>query len=368
MLETWKEIVVESSALYVGFGGLLIGFVFGFVVYRTNFCTMGSISDMLSFGDYRRWRAWLLAMATAIAGAAIVSWQEIANLTDSIYLTTQFNWAGNIVGGLMFGFGMVFAGGCTSRNLVRAGAGDLRSLVVMIMVGLFAFMTIGGLIGPLRVMVFSPVTVNLSDYGMESQGMGVILAKFTGMSPSTGTAIVLTVLLVGLFGYIFKSKDFRTSPPHVISGFVIGLCVVAGWALTGLAFDELADKPVALTSLTYVQPAGASLDYLMRYTAYGAPSFAVVTTFGALLGGFAGAVSVKRFALTTFANTKDTLRNMFGGALMGTGGVIALGCTIGQGVTGLSTLALGSLIALISIVIGGIGGMKYMEYSLMKEA
>ncbi len=368
MLETWKEIVVESSGLYVGFGGLLIGFAFGFIVYRTNFCTMGGISDMLSFGDYRRWRAWLLAMATAIAGAAIISWQEIAVLTDSIYLTPQFNWAGNIVGGLIFGFGMVFAGGCTSRNLVRAGAGDLRSLVVMIMVGLFAFMTIGGIIGPLRVMIFSPVTVNLNDYGMESQSMGEILAKFTGMSQSTATAVVLTVLLVGLFGYIFKSKAFRSSPVHIISGFGVGLCVVAGWFLTGLAFDELADYPVALTSLTYVQPAGASLDYLMRFTAFASPSFAVVTTFGALLGGFVGSVSKGKFAIATFANKQDTVRNMFGGALMGIGGVVALGCTIGQGVTGMSTLALGSLIAFISIVLGGIGGMKYMEYSLMKDA
>ncbi len=367
MLETWKEIVVESSGLYVGFGGLLIGFVFGFIVYRTNFCTMGSISDMLSFGDYRRWRAWLLAMATAIAGAAIISWQEIAYLTDSIYLTPQFNWAGNIAGGLIFGFGMVFAGGCTSRNLIRAGAGDLRSLVVMIMVGLFAFMTIGGIIGPLRVKIFAPVTVNLSDYGLETQSMGEMLAKVTGMSTSAGSMVVLVVLLVGLLGYIFKSKDFRSSPVHIISGFGIGLCVVAGWFLTGLAFDELADNPVALTSLTYVQPAGASLDYLMRFTAYGAPSFAVVTTLGALLGGFAGAVSMKRFALTTFANTKDTLRNMFGGALMGIGGVVALGCTIGQGVTGMSTLAAGSLITFTFIVLGGIGGMKYMEYQLMKE-
>ncbi len=368
MLETWKEIVVESSGTYIGYGGLLIGIVFGFIVYRTNFCTMGSISDMLTFGDFRRFRAWLLAAATAIAGAAIISWQEIAYFADSIYLTPQFNWAGNIVGGTIFGFGMVFAGGCTSRNLVRAGAGDLRSLMVILFIAIFGYMTNGGLLAPLRVSIFTPLTVDLTEYGMETQSMGEMLASITGMNIATATYIVLAILLAALLGYIFKDKDFRAAPVHIISGIGIGLCVIAGWLLTGLAFDEMADNPVALTSLTYVRPSGETLDYLMRFTAYGAPSFAVVTTLGAFLGGFIGALTKGRFALITFADTKDTLRNMFGGAMMGIGGIIALGCTLGQAVTGMSTLAAGSLISFIFIVLGAVAGMKYMEHLLMKDA
>ena len=368
MIEALRDLVIESPALYVGFGGLMIGVVFGYIVFKTNFCTMGSISDIMNFGDYRRFRSWLLATATAIIGATIIEMAGIADLSGSLYLTPSFNWLGNIVGGLLFGFGMVFAGGCTSRNLVRAGGGDLRSLMVLIVVGIFGYMTIGGLLGPLRVAIFSPVTVNLADYGLDSQRSGDILAAMTGLDVSMARNIVLVVVLAAFLGYIFKDKDFRTSPVHIVAGVGIGLCVTAAWLLTGLAQDDFADVPVALASLTYVRPSGDTLDYLMRFTAYATPSFAVVTTLGALLGGFIGAVIHGKFAIATFADSKDTTRNLFGAALMGIGGVVALGCTVGQAVSGASTMALGSYITFAFIVIGGIAGMKFFEYLLMREA
>jgi len=368
MIDALRDLVIESPALYVGFGGLIIGVVFGYIVFKTNFCTMGSISDIMNFGDYRRFRSWLLATATAVIGAAVLEVAGIVDLSGSLYLTPSLNWLGNIVGGLLFGFGMVFAGGCTSRNLVRAGGGDLRSLVVLIVVGIFGYMTIGGLLGPLRVAIFSPVTVNLADYGLDSQRSGDILAVLTGLDVSMARNIVLVAVLAAFLGYIFKDKGFRTSPVHIIAGVGIGLCVTAAWLLTGLAQDDFADVPVALASLTYVRPSGDTLDYLMRFTAYATPSFAVVTTLGALLGGFIGAVVHGKFAIATFADAKDTTRNLFGAALMGIGGVVALGCTVGQAVSGASTMALGSYITFAFIVVGGIAGMKFFEYLLMREA
>jgi uncharacterized membrane protein YedE/YeeE len=367
MIEALRELVIASPALYVGFGGLLIGVVFGYIVFRTNFCTMGSISDIMNFGDYRRFRAWLLATATAILGATFVEVAGIADLTDSIYLTPSLNWFGNIVGGLLFGFGMVFAGGCTSRNLVRAGGGDLRSLMVIIVVGIFGYMTIGGLLGPLRVMIFTPTTVNLADYGLDSQRTGDILAAMFGIDAKVAGSAMVVVILAGLLGYIFKDKGFRNSPMHIIAGAGIGLCVIAGWTLTGLAIDDFADVPVQLTSLTYVRPSGDLIDYLMRFTAYSAPSFAVVTTLGALLGGFIGAIAHGKFHIATFADAIDTTRNLFGAALMGIGGVLALGCTVGQAISGASTMALGSYITFAFIVLGGIAGMKFFEFLLMRE-
>jgi uncharacterized membrane protein YedE/YeeE len=234
-------------------------------------------------------------------------------------------------------------------------------------------MTIGGLLGPLRVAIFSPVTVNLADYGLDSQRSGDILAAMTGLDVSMARNIVLVVVLAAFLGYIFKDKDFRTSPVHIIAGVGIGLCVTAGWFLTGLALDDFADVPVQLASLTYVRPSGDTLDYLMRFTAYAAPSFAVVTTLGALLGGFIGAVIHGKFAIATFADAKDTTRNLLGAALigaalMGIGGVVALGCTVGQAVSGASTMALGSYITFVFIVIGGMAGMKFFEFLLMREA
>jgi uncharacterized protein len=361
MIEAWKEIIIESPGFYIGWGGLLIGLAFGFIVYRTNFCTMGSISDILSFGNYSRFRAWLLAGAVAIIGVTGLQALGVITPSDAMYLTPNFGWLGNIVGGLLFGFGMVFAGGCISRNLVRAGGGDLRSIVVLMITGIFGFMAIGGLLGPLRVSLFAPGTTDLREFGMDTQSVGEVLAKIGGLEVAFANTIMAALIAGGILIYCFKDAQFRTSPRNLIAGVGIGLCVVAGWFLTGLAQDDFADVPVALVSLTYVRPTGDTLDYLMRFTALGAPSFGVVTTAGALLGGFLGALSMGRIHLTTFADKNDSIRNMFGAALMGIGGVLALGCTVGQALTGFSTLAMGSIITFIFIVGGGIIGMKAME-------
>ncbi len=361
MIEVWKEMVVESPAFYIGWGGFLIGLVFGYIVYKTNFCTMGSISDILTFADYGRFRAWLLAGAVAILGVALIRSFGIADMNTTMYLAPNFAWGANMVGGLLFGFGMVFSGGCISRNLVRAGGGDLRAVVVLLIAGIFGYMTIGGMIGPVRVALFTPVSLDLSEMGLETQSMGEILTFVTGIGPGPATNVVIAVLAGGMLVYCLMDRGFRSSPRNIAAGIGIGLCVTAGWFLTALAFDDFADVPVQLISLTYVRPVGDSLDYLMRFTALGAPGFGIVTTIGALMGGFVGAVSAGRFSLTTFADPGDSVRNMFGAALMGIGGVLALGCTVGQAMTGLSTLAIGSLLTFVFIVAGGVIGMKTIE-------
>lgn len=361
MIELWKEAVVESPAWYVGWGGLLIGIVFGFIVYRTNFCTMGSISDILSFGDYRRFRAWLLAGAVGILGVAWVQSLDIADFSTTMYLSPSFAWGANVVGGLLFGFGMVFSGGCISRNLVRAGGGDLRSVVVLMITGVFGYMTIGGLLGPLRVALFTPLTSDLSEAGMETQSLGAVVSGITGMEEATASMSAVIVLAVAILVYCFANKDFRSSPRNIIAGVGIGLCVVAGWLLTALAQDDFADVAVPLISLSFVRPAGDTLDYAMRFTALGAPGFGVVTLAGTLIGGLLGALFMGRVNLTTFADKDDSIRNMFGAAFMGIGGVLALGCTVGQALTGFSTLAVGSILTFLCIVLGGVAGVKAME-------
>lgn len=361
MIDVWREAVIESAAFYVGWGGLLIGLAFGYLVQVTNFCTMGSISDIVTFGSYNRFRAWLLAGATAILGVAAIEGAGVANMADSMYLTPNLNWLANIVGGMMFGFGMVFAGGCISRNLVRAGGGDLGSVVVLVITGIFAFMTIGGLFGPLRVTLFDPTAIDLAASGMETQRLGEIVARVTGLSGQTAILATVIIIAAALLFFCFANASFRSSPRDIVAGFGIGACVVAGWFLTGLAADDFADFPVRLTSLTYVRPAGDTIDYLMRYTALGPPGFAVTTTFGAIAGGFAGAATSGQLSLTGFADPADSLRNMTGAALMGTGGVLALGCTVGQAMTGFSTLAVGSIITFAAIVTGGVIGIKTIE-------
>ena len=363
MLDGFRDSVLENPDAYMMYGGLLIGTLLGAIVYLTNFCAMGSVSDLVNFGDWRRFRSWMLAGATAVVGVFVIQKLGIMNPRDSIFLTPNFTWIGFVSGGFIFGVGMVLSAGCVSRNLVRAGSGDLRSLLVLTVVGVFAFMTIGGLLGPLRVWFVSFGTINLADSGMAGQGFGDLLGTLTGLDDASAQLYAFIGVAGLMLAYIFLNKKFISSPVHIFAGVSIGLLAVAGWTLTGLAQDDFADVPVALTSLTFVQPSGSTLDYLMRFTAFSTMAFPVAVVFGTLLGGFIGSVIKRDTRLRTFNGEADTARNIIGAAMMGIGGVLALGCTIGQGVTGVSTLAMGSFITFAFLVIGGIAGMKIMEWT-----
>lgn len=363
-----RELVADNGAVVLAAGGLVVGFLFGAITYKTNFCTMGAISDIVSFGDYRRFRAWMLAGATALLGAQLLQYAGVVELTKSMYLAPSINWSGNVIGGLMFGYGMVFASGCPSRNLARLGSGDLRSLVALIVLGIFAYMTMGGVLGPLRAWLEQSTAVSLAGINASSQSLGDVLSAGIGVDRGTATLIATTGVAAAALVYCLKDERFRGSAVHVLSGIGVGLCVVAGWAVTGLAFDELADRPAAPISLTFVRPAGDSLEWLERFTALGLPGFGVATVFGAVLGAFVTAVAMKRFAVMTFTDKGDMIRVLSGSALMGIGGVMALGCTVGQGITGVSTLAVGSYISLASIVAGGFLGMRAFERMIMAEA
>jgi uncharacterized membrane protein YedE/YeeE len=363
VIESFRETAIENAAIYVLWGGLLIGAVFGFIVQRTNFCTMGSLSDILAFGDWRRFRSWLMAAAVAMLGVLAIETAGIGEMTNSMYVTPGLAWGGHVLGGLIFGFGMVFSGGCVSRNLVRAGSGDLRSMIVLWVVGGTAYMTIGGLFGPARAAFVGATSADLSGAGIADQRLGSVLSGLTGLAPGTAQTLAVAVVAGIILIWCLKDGGFRRSLPHMAAGIGIGLCVTAGWFLTAITFDEFATNPT-LASLSYVRPAGDTIDYLMRFTAYAAPGFAVTTTIGALVGAFVGAISQGRFHIATFSDPGDTMRNLLGAALMGIGGVLALGCTIGQAVTGVSTLALGSLITFACIVLGGFIGLKTMEATL----
>jgi uncharacterized protein len=176
------------------------------------------------------------------------------------------------------------------------------------------------------------------------------------------------VLTAALLLYCFIDRGFRSSWLHIASGIGVGLCIVAGWALTGLTFDELSDKPSAPVSLTFVRPTGDALEWLQRFTALGSPGFGVASVFGTIAGAFLTAKAMGRFRLATFSGTPDTLRNLGGAVLMGIGGIMALGCTIGQGITGVSTLAAGSFLTFAGLIVGGIAGIKTLDRMLMAEA
>jgi len=360
-----RDIVGQNAPLLLALGGLLIGFVFGAVVYRTNYCAMGSLSDIHNFNDYRRLRAWILAAATALIGAKLLHGGGVVALEQSMYLAPAVNWFGYVVGGLMFGVGMVFAGGCPTRNLARAGGGDLRALMTLMVLGLVAFMTIAGLLAPMRAGLERATSFVAG--GSPTQGLGDLLGTLTGLTHSAANLIVTALVAAAALAFCFASPRFRKSPLHIVSGAAVGLAVVAGWALTGLAYDEMAARPTPPISLTYVRPVGDALQWLALFTATPMPGFGVASVFGALLGALAAAVAMGRFHLVTFSDAADTVRNLLGAALMGVGGVMAMGCTVGQAVTGVSTLALGSFVTFAAIVAGGFLGLRLLDRWILGE-
>lgn len=355
------DFLSQNAGIALGIGGLLLGLVFGAVVQRTNFCTMGAVSDSILLGDMRRLRAWGLAIAVAIAGTHVAALSGFVPLDKAMYLAPTLNWLGHIAGGVIFGFGMALAGGCPSRNLVRAGSGDLRSLIVLVVVGITGFATLGGVLGPARAWLEQSTQVALARFGSPTQGLGDVVATGIGMQRATVTAAVAFVIVVALLIACFADRSFRQSRTNIVAGLVIGILVVLGWLLTGLAYDEFSSRPQAPISLTFVRPAGDTLDWLQRATALGLPSFGVTSLIGAILGATVAAWGSGTLRLATFASKQDTLMSLGGAALMGIGGVLALGCSVGQGITGVSTLAIGSLLSLGAILIGTAAGIRALE-------
>jgi len=343
----------------------LIGIVFGAVVNKTNFCTMGAVSDWVNMGNKDRLRAWLLAIGIAILVTQAMQFKGIIDVTEAIYLTPNFGWLGYLLGGFVFGVGMTLASGCGQRTLVRVGGGNLKSLVVMILLGLTAYMTMRGLLALVRVNAIEITNIDLAANNIANQGMGTLISSALGMENSALVSGVIAVLLGGgLVVYAFLGKEFRRSFNNILAGVAIGLIIPAGWYVTGVVgFDDF--DPIRLESFTFIAPTGQGLMYLMTFTG-STINFGVAAVSGVILGSFLYVILTGKFRLESFTDRNDMVRHIVGGVFMGFGGVLALGCTIGQGITGMSTLALGSLLALISIVFGSALTMK-MDFYLMDD-
>jgi uncharacterized membrane protein YedE/YeeE len=348
-----------ATSTIAGIGGFAVGLVFGAAAQHTNFCTMGGISDLVLMGDGRRFRAWVLAIAVAIAGTQALHFSGALNVNESIYLSSNLGWLGAIVGGLMFGFGMTQTGGCGSKTLVRLGAGNLKSLVVFLVIGIVAYMTLRGLLALARVQLEGATNVDLKARGMQNQNIGEMAGAVLGLEAATARMIAASLVVIAFLFFCFRDAEFRRSGRDIAAGFLIGLCAIGGWVVTGIiAADEF--NPVQLASITFVAPIGESLQYLMTFTG-STINFGIATVGGVITGSFLMAVATGSFRIESFTDRSDLTRHLGGAVLMGAGGVIALGCTIGQGITGMSTLALGSVIAWLSILGGGYLGIKYLE-------
>jgi len=378
------ELDLYTQSLLWAFG---LSIIFGAIANKANFCTMGAVSDWVNMGDLSRMRSWMLAVVTAILGVGLLEYTGSIDLSlttsnetsNPPYRSANFIWLRHLLGGLIFGAGMTLASGCGNKTLVRLGEGNMKSLVVLAIMGICAwFMLFTNLSynGFLQWML--PLSIDFSLRDIPSQDITAVVFGLAGLEwgATHGFGVALLVGLPLLF-WIMKARDFRQNLELLIAGLIIGALIVVAWYITAgpgglLLMEELAfmDDPPFFTgaqSLTFIGPTGHIAQYLKEGFAAIFLTFGVATVAGVILGSFLYTLLFRKIRIEWFVSWNDFLIHAAGAAMMGIGGVLAMGCTIGQGISGVSTLALGSILTILSIIAGGAATMKYQYYLMMRE-
>jgi uncharacterized membrane protein YedE/YeeE len=359
----------------LGSQALLITFVItaalGAIMQRTNFCTLGAVSDGILMEDWSRMRQWCLAIGIAILGVAFMSHLGWIDVTKSLYTGNRVLYLSTFIGSVLFGIGMVLASGCGSKTLVRIGSGNLKSIVVFIVLGLVAYMTMRGFLGVLRTNSIDQVALTLKT----TQDLPSVLSASVGM----GKEQLRWILSLGIGGafiaYALLKKSFW-NVENLLAGVGVGLAITAIWWVSG-RFAHLEEDPNTLQeaflvtnsgrmeSLSFVAPYAYSLDWLM-FTSDKSKvlTIGIVAVLGMIAGSAISAIISKRFRWESFRGVEDTANHLVGAALMGFGGVTAMGCTIGQGLSGISTLALNAFIALPGFFLGSYLGLQYLQWRM----
>jgi len=378
------ELDLYTQSLLWAFG---LSIVFGAIANKANFCTMGAVSDWINMGDLNRMRSWMLAIATAILGVGILEYSGSIDLSlttsnetsNPPYRIANFIWLRHLLGGLMFGVGMTLASGCGNKTLVRLGEGNLKSLVVLVVMAacawwmLFTNLSYNGF---LQWML--PLSIDFSLQDIPSQDVAAVAFGLAGVEwgPTHGLIIALLAGLLLLI-WILRSRDFRENLELVSAGIVIGALIVIAWYVTagpgGLNLMEeleFMDDPPFFTgaqSLTFIGPTGHIAQYLKEGFAATFLTFGVATVAGVIVGSLLYTLIFRKLRIEWFVSWQDFFMHVAGAVLMGIGGVLAMGCTIGQGISGVSTLALGSILTILSIIAGSAATMKYQYYLMMRE-
>lgn len=339
-----------ESGWVLALSGCAVGGIIGFAARRSHFCTMAALERHWYASDDGPLRAWALAALTALIATQVLAATGAVNVTLSFYLTEPLPLAGAIVGGLMFGFGMALVGTCGFGALVRLGGGNLRALVVLTGLGLAALAAQRGVTAHLRVALLDPLSVDLNNYG--GQSLGALLSTVFGVD--IALPLALAIGAAGLW-WVFKSTSFRAERGRMIAGLVIGLCIAAGWAITsGHAARSL--DPVQVEAGSFVMPVGDTILHIIAVTGE-LPDYGVGLVIGVFLGAAVSALSSDDMRWEACDDARELGRHLLGAFLMGTGGVFALGCTIGQGVSAFSVMAISAPIVMVSIALGARMGL-----------
>ena len=363
---------IAAQVLWAAFA---LAVMFGAIAQRTHFCTMGAVADVVTMGDWTRMRMWVLAMGVAILGFNAMVGLGWVEAGKSLYGGPRWMWLSALVGGLMFGFGMVLASGCGSKTLVRIGGGNLKSLVVFLVLGVSAWATLKGVTAVLRAATVDAVALTLPA----SQDLPSLLAPALDQSKAA-LAWALGLLLGGAcVAWALLSRAAR-SFDNLLGGLGIGCVIVGVWWVSG-RLGYVAEDPQTLQeafvatnsqrmeSLSFVAPFAYTIDWWVFFSDKSKTlTLGIVSTVGVVAGSAVTALAAGNFRWEGFRNAEDTALHLAGGALMGVGGVTAMGCTIGQGLSGLSTLGLTSFTALAAILAGAVAALKIQDWRLQRAA
>jgi uncharacterized membrane protein YedE/YeeE len=347
-----EEAPVTTPASIAVYSGLIIGLAYGAVGLLSGFCLLSSLRGWWASGDSRLIRTYALALGVAIAAVQLLAASGVVDPGKSIYLQPSFSVPLMLLGGVLFGYGMALSNGCGSRALVLLGRGNLRSLVVVLVLGIAAQITLKGLIAPTRVAALQWTQIVPSVVSLPA-----LLAKF-GLSEPIARMTAASAISGALIIFAFAHAPFLRSKGQIAAGLAVGLLVTAGWFATGyLGADEF--NPAPVTSLTFIAPVADTIQYVMLSTGL-TLNFGITLVAGVVLGSLVTALATRRFHWEGYSSPRHMLRSIGGAALMGSGGAMAYGCSIGQGLTGLSTLALASFVAVAGILFGSALGLRGM--------
>ena len=349
--------------------------IFGVIAQRTHFCTMGAVSDIVNMNDWTRMRQWGMAIGVAIIGFHSLAAAGLIDPAKTLYASGRFIWLSAAVGGFLFGFGMVLASGCGSKTLVRIGGGNLKSVVVFVVMGVAAFATLKGITAVVRVATIDRVAVDFASTASLPNWLGNVV----GLSSISAGLVLALVMGLGLIIWAMLGRDFLRFD-NLLAGFGLGAVIAAMWWISGhlgyvpehpetLQEAFLATNSGRAEALSFVSPVAYTVDWIMFFSDKAKVlTIGIVSVFGVVVGSAFYAIASRSFRWEGFRDAEDTANHLGGAVLMGVGGVAAMGCTVGQGLSGLSTLSATSFVAAASIVLGAVVALKYQVWRLEQSS
>ena len=359
---------LTTQVLWAAF---ILSLLFGAVAQRTHFCTMGAISDIVNMSDWTRMRQWGMAVGVAMIGFYTLAVSGVIDPAKTLYASNRFIWLSALSGGLLFGFGMVLASGCGSKTLVRIGGGNLKSVVVFVVMGIAAFATLKGITAVLRVATVDRVAIDFASNAALPNWLGTAV----GISTAGAGLILALVLGLGLIIWALLGRDFVRFD-NLLAGLGLGAIIAAMWWVSGrlgyvaehpdtLQEAFLATNSGRMEALSFVSPVAYTIDWLMFFSDKAKVlTLGIVSVFGVVVGSAVYAIATRSFRWEGFAGAEDTANHLVGAVLMGVGGVAAMGCTVGQGLSGLSTLSATSFVAVSAIIAGAVAALRYQMWRL----